>query len=236
MTTASTSPDYRLTLPAMPAFARPTLSRRWALGAIAAGHLALFYLVQNGMLVTPPKPVLPQEIFVQLITAPAPVKPQPQPKKAVAEPVKQKPLLTTPTLAKPVQPTITAVEIPPAPVAPAPVQRVESRIEPVAPPAAPPANGTPKIVTSGIEYVRPPQPVYPAMSRRLGEQGTVMLRVLVSDQGRPEKVDVLQSSGSVRLDEAARQAVLRAQFKPYSDGGINLAMYASVPIKFETNG
>jgi protein TonB len=71
------------------------------------------------------------------------------------------------------------------------------------------------------------------MSRRLGEQGTVMLRVLVSEQGRPERVEIVQSSGSARLDEAARLAVQRAQFKPYSEGGAPAAMYATVPVTFE---
>ena len=53
-----------------------------------------------------------------------------------------------------------------------------------------------------------------------------MLRVLVSDRGRPEKVDVQTSSGFARLDEAARQAAMRAMFKPHLEDGRPVAVYA----------
>ena len=66
----------------------------------------------------------------------------------------------------------------------------------------------------------------------MGEEGKVMLRVLVSDSGRPEKVDVQKSSGFARLDEAARQAAMRAMFKPHLEDGRPVAVYALIPINF----
>ncbi|MDO8313082.1 MAG: energy transducer TonB, partial [Sideroxyarcus sp.] len=86
---------------------------------------------------------------------------------------------------------------------------------------------------SGVEYIQAPQPVYPALAKRTGEQGRVMLRVLVNERGLPELVDVQKSSGSIRLDEAAKQAVLHARFKPYLEDGKALAVYVIVPINFQ---
>jgi protein TonB len=112
-------------------------------------------------------------------------------------------------------------------------QAAAAQAAPAAPPApaAPAAPAPPKTV-SGVEYIQPPQPDYPPIAKRMGEEGRVMLRVLVSDRGRPEKVDVQKSSGFVRLDEAARQAAMRAMFKPHLEDGKPVAVYALIPINF----
>ncbi len=99
----------------------------------------------------------------------------------------------------------------------------------VTPAAAPSA---PKTVT-GVEYLRAPQPVYPNISRRLGETGVVMLRVLIGEKGLPEQVSVHKSSGSSNLDEAGRQAALRALYKPYLEDGKPVSVYVLVPINFQ---
>ena len=54
-------------------------------------------------------------------------------------------------------------------------------------------------------------PAYPPASRRAGEEGTVRLKVLVDEKGRPRDVAVATSSGFARLDEAAIQAVRSRQ-------------------------
>jgi len=59
------------------------------------------------------------------------------------------------------------------------------------------------------------------------------MRVLVSDAGLPVRAEVHRSSGSPRLDEAARQAVLGALFKPYIENGKSLTVYVLVPINFK---
>lgn len=71
------------------------------------------------------------------------------------------------------------------------------------------------------------------MSRRLGEQGQVTLRVFIDTQGQPAQVEVLQSSGYSRLDEVARSTVLRSwRFVPGKRNGTPEAMWVSVPINF----
>lgn len=101
-------------------------------------------------------------------------------------------------------------------------------------PAAPPAPAAPSIElpSSDASYLNNPKPVYPAVSKRLGEQGKVMLRVLIGTDGLPQKVEVKQSSGFERLDRQAIDAVMRWRFVPGKRNGVPEAMWNLVPINF----
>jgi protein TonB len=203
------------------------------LGAIIFFHLAFFYALQKG-LVKQAVQAFPKEVFVSFITperAPEPAPPKPQPKvppKPTIVPVVKKsvtrPAPPVPPVSAPSPSAITAPPAPPEPPAPAPAQ------EPAPSPAAP---ATPRTITSGVEYIQAPQPQYPMAAKRMGEEGQVILRVLVNEKGRSEGVEIQKSSGSTRLDEAARQSVRRALFKPYIENGKPVAVYAIVPIKFQ---
>jgi protein TonB len=76
------------------------------------------------------------------------------------------------------------------------------------------------------------EPVYPAASRRAGEEGSVLLRVFVDPSGRPQQVLVAQSSGHSRLDQAAVNAVKRWRFQPASAGGGPIGSWSRVTITF----
>jgi protein TonB len=82
------------------------------------------------------------------------------------------------------------------------------------------------------DYLHNPKPVYPAASRRIGEEGRVLLRVRVSAQGLPLSVDIRQSSGFPRLDEAARAAVERWRFVPAKQGAEAVESTVVVPLQF----
>jgi protein TonB len=86
--------------------------------------------------------------------------------------------------------------------------------------------------SSDAQYLRNPKPVYPALSKRLGEQGKVVIRVLIGTDGSPQKAEVQQSSGFDRLDQAAMHTVLSWRFVPGKRGGVPEAMWFSVPINF----
>lgn len=73
------------------------------------------------------------------------------------------------------------------------------------------------------------------MSKRLGEQGKVLLRVKVGADGQAQEVSVLQSSGFPRLDEAAREAVRNWRFVPARQGDQAVAAPVNVPIVFKLN-
>jgi protein TonB len=84
---------------------------------------------------------------------------------------------------------------------------------------------------AAADYPQNPKPVYPLASRRLGEEGKVLLRVRVSVDGDPEMVEIKQSSGFVRRDQAAKAAVERWHF-PARRGTETEAFWIVVPILF----
>lgn len=64
-------------------------------------------------------------------------------------------------------------------------------------------------------YLHNPKPPYPAVSIENEEEGTVTLRVVVEPNGRPSKVELVQTSGYRRLDQAALKVVKeKYQFIP----------------------
>jgi protein TonB len=168
-----------------------------------------------------PVPKVVEKPIPKVVEKPAPVFKKPSPPKPAPRPEPTEKSISTP--APP--PAVAA-----APAAPEPQP---AAVQPAAPPAPPaPAVPAPPKTVSGVEYIQPPQPDYPPLAKRMGEEGKVMLRVLVNDRGRPEKVDVQKSSGFARLDEAARQAAMRAMFKPHLEDGKPVAVYALIPINF----
>jgi periplasmic protein TonB len=83
-----------------------------------------------------------------------------------------------------------------------------------------------------IDYVRAPAPVYPRESTRKRERGTVLLRVLVDALGHPSQIQVERSSGFDRLDNAARDAVAKALFRPHEVNGVAQPAQVLIPIEF----
>ena len=82
------------------------------------------------------------------------------------------------------------------------------------------------------DYLHNPKPLYPAASRRLGEQGKVVLRVHVGADGAAEKIELKTSSGFARLDISAQDAVSRWRFVPARRGDQAVAAWVLVPIAF----
>ena len=105
-------------------------------------------------------------------------------------------------------------------------------------PVAAPLIQAPVPITAArfdADYLQNPKPVYPAMSRRLGEEGKVVLRVRVSAQGLSLSVEVTKSSGFLRLDDAARAAVERWRFVPARQGNEPIEASVLVPLNFTLN-
>lgn len=98
--------------------------------------------------------------------------------------------------------------------------------------AAAPAAPALELPSSNADYLHNPKPPYPPLSKRLGEQGTVELRVFINSDGTAANAEVRRSSGYDRLDQAAQQAALRWRYKPGKRNGVPEAMWANVPIQF----
>lgn len=97
-----------------------------------------------------------------------------------------------------------------------------------APPAAPLATG-PVLVAA-------PPPSYPAIARRLKLEGSVLLRIHVSARGRLLRCEVVESSGSERLDSAALEAVGTWTFLPATSNGLSIEGSLMHRVTFNLDG
>lgn len=101
-----------------------------------------------------------------------------------------------------------------------------------APPAAAAPVATFAQARFDADYLQNPPPAYPSMSKRLREEGKVVLRVHVEVSGRPGQIEIKTSSGSPRLDQAALDAVTRWKFIAARRGDEVVAAWVLVPIIF----
>jgi protein TonB len=134
-----------------------------------------------------------------------------------------------------VQPVMLANVPPDAPVFE--TEPSEHAITPVvapAPSAPQPVQAAPKFIST-VEYLREPAPRYPPQSKRLREQGVVVLRVVIDEHGAAASIQIETSSGHARLDDAARDAVARATFRPYVEDGAPRRALVLIPIEFALN-
>lgn len=202
----------------------PRLSVRAVL-LIAAAHAGVLVLLASLDVV--PIPTAVRTLTVDLIRPAAPppappqevVKPKPRPVEAQPRPRRQPEPLPQPMLAAPAESPAPAAEVPVAPI---------MREAPPAPPA-PVTVSQPRF---DADYLTNPAPAYPPLSRRMGEEGKVVLRVHVEPNGLPSQVEVKTSSGSPRLDQAAQDAVRRWRFVPAKRGDEAVAAWVLVPIAF----
>lgn len=164
----------------------------------------------------PPEPVkLPEPVEEPLI---AQTRPEPVPMET-APPVPKPPPRLEPQ-PKPAPPVVLAPERAPLPPRSAPVADTVKEA-PVTPP---------NIMAA---YQDNPPPVYPMRSRRLGEQGQVLLRVHLTSGGHVDQIKVQRSCGHRRLDQAALEAVRDWRFAPARRGERPIAAWVLIPIQFE---
>jgi protein TonB len=97
-----------------------------------------------------------------------------------------------------------------------------------------PDNAPPRIElpSSDADYLQNPKPVYPSLSKRLNEQGTVVIRVLIGLDGSAQRAEIATSSGYDRLDQAALATAQKWRYVPGKRNGVPEAMWFNVPIKF----
>lgn len=175
-------------------------------------------------------------LFVDLIAPPAPERaPEPPapPPPQIRKPPPPAVVIAAPPAPSPAPAPFVVPEPPPEPAPPAPPQPPVVVVAAPAPPAPPQPQPTHELPASAIQYLDPPDPVYPRASRRLNEAGEVIVRVYVGSDGLPRQLQVLKSSGFPRLDEAALEGVRRARFKPPTENGRPTAGWARIPIPFE---
>ncbi|MBV6447534.1 energy transducer TonB [Nitrosomonas sp.] len=206
---------------------------------VIAVHAALFYFLWNQRLI--PHPEQAMTLFAELITPPAPVTPP----KALPEPAPVKLQPAKKPVVKPKQEQLAAKspvptekkQAEPALEPPKPAEQVKESVPaPVATPK--PASTAPVTLSSELAVSCPKltPPEYPAISRRMGEEGKLILRVELDENGHIDNAKVLNSSGYERLDAAALSAVKNWQCNPSLRDGQPVRAVALQPFNFVLQG
>lgn len=207
--------------------------------AVVGLHAGGLYALQSGLLRRAVEVVIPAEVLAQVIepaqpkVEPPPPPPQPkkQPKpqqvvqKPQPQPLPPPPMPLAVAAAEPSPHAVTGATTPqpPAPPVAAPVS---------AAPPAPPAPPRIQLPDSHAEYLNNKPPAYPPISKRMGEQGKVMVRVFIDTEGNATQAEVRTSSGYDRLDQTALKTVLAWKYVPGKVNGEPKAMWFNVPINF----
>ena len=160
-----------------------------------------------------PVPDEAMTLMVNLISPPTPEQPKPP------QPEPHKPRPVEPLPAPPQLVAQAPVALPDEPVAPPPP--LPEPVVMVSLPDTSPSNPLPSVVpqitlpsqpvmlTGELSVICPDRvaPHYPAMSKRMNEQGNAVLRVELGEDGKVSNATIKTSSGFSRLDEAALAAV-----------------------------
>ena len=195
-----------------------------------------------------PKAVLPA-------AAPPAPKPLPQRPRPVLKPVAKAPAVKVPVAKTPEPPPeLTSSTVPSesaiALPSPSPSPNVAAAVSAPTAAGGSPASagassgGGPFTASSGsgdgtslarfdADYLRNPAPPYPAISKRMREEGKVILRVSVTPAGTAESVEIKSSSGSARLDESALRTVRQWKFIPARRGDTAVQSWVLVPVIFK---
>lgn len=222
-------------------------------GGVVLLHAAGLWALQAGLLRRAAEIVVPVRVLTELVAPPEPKvepprrPPEPQRAQPVKRPAPRKVERTPRPSPRPPQKSVAA---PPAPEAPLSVVTPEPAAVPV--PAPPPSAAAPataaesgagapagaagtgkvELPSSGASYLQNPAPVYPTISKRLGEQGKVIVRVLIGKDGLPQRAELKRSSGFDRLDRAALDYVMKCRYVPGKVGGEPQAMWYEAPVNF----
>lgn len=206
-------------------FTAPQRISRICTGIVIVAHVLVIYALLYGKSISQPSaPVvmsvrlLPLEAL-QTKSEIAPPKPRPMARKPL-------PIQTPTLLAAPVEmPAPTPTAALPTPTFAEPVTAIA--MSPASIPTQPRFDAT---------YLDNPKPPYPGISRRLGEQGRVVLRIHVTADGLPQIVQIHTSSGYTRLDDSALETVRRWKFVAAKLGNEPVAATVLVPIIFSLKG
>ncbi|MBU0784989.1 MAG: energy transducer TonB [Gammaproteobacteria bacterium] len=196
------------------------------IGVVLLHVLGLVWAAQQ-LSITEPVITPPSVVGVLVAPEPEPAPPPPQPKpqpepKPTPKPTPKPEPAREEAPEPPVTQTAPSVPTPPAPA-----------VQQAAPAPEAPAPVTPP--RTDAAHLNNPAPQYPALSRRLGEQGRVMLDVYILPDGSVGEIKLNKSSGFPRLDNAALQAVKAWKYVPAKRGNKPIAFWYVQPVSFVLN-
>jgi protein TonB len=94
----------------------------------------------------------------------------------------------------------------------------------------------PRIKAKGDRVSAAINACYPSASRRLSEEGRVVVTISIGADGKAGAMSVSQSSGFTRLDGAAECVIRRLPFDPGKRDGQPVEAQATLPIVFKLEG
>jgi protein TonB len=208
-------------------------------------HIAAIWALQSGLLRRAVEVLVPAEILIEIMSPPNEVRKVPPALASKAPSAPQLIAKPTPVPVAPVQlapPPPAASQTPNAPVpsTPTPTSATASAGTTSAINTAPvgaassntPAPTRVELPSSDADYLHNPKPPYPSVSKRLGEQGRVVVRTLIGADGVAQQAEIRQSSGFDRLDQSALNTALRWRYVPGKRAGVPEAMWFNVPFTF----
>lgn len=200
-------------------------------------HVGVLWALQAGLLRRVVEVFVPALVLVEMVTPqadkPEPPPPPPMPVKTKLTPVTPPtPLAVTTPTPQPSEITLAPVDLSP------PVSTGEKTFSnatataTTATVAAPPAPPKLELPSSDADYLNNPKPPYPPLSKRMGEQGKVVIRTLIGADGVATDASIQKSSGFERLDQAALATARKWRYVPGKRAGVAEAMWFNVPFTF----
>lgn len=167
---------------------------------------------------------------------PSPAEPPPKPQRPTSAPPKPTPAPTPkPPAPRPAEPSAAAQpsESRPTPAtASAPAIDPSAKTQAATSPQPAPASEAVVPPHADASHLGNPAPRYPALSRKLGEEGEVQLKLLVKSDGSVGEVQVRRSSGYERLDQAALRAAWHWRFVPARQGNTPIDYWYLQSVRF----
>lgn len=215
----------------LPSSAHPPFALNWSRISAWSGSFSLHVALALTLLIPPVAMQLRKTMETDsiVVNLPSSLPPEAREPDVPAPPVKIRKVLPAPP-----KPQITITAPIPHPL-PLPAAGAVDSIAPPAQAAVPtaPADGAAAdAAPSALAYGTRTRIPYPRAALHDRIEGTVVLRVLVAEDGSVEKIEIDRSSGSHELDRAAREAVMTWKFKPGMRGGAAYSAWARVPISF----
>lgn len=204
--------------------------------SVVAIHIGVLWALNPGSIRRAVEVVIPIEILATTL---------PDQTSALAPPAVRtvdKPLIKPAT--KPQTPEIFALQAAPATIPESSAEAKTFRDAPIAASATPvaaEADNAPltrqtafkaETSTSEAQYLAKPEPPYPNLSVRLGEEGRALVRVLIGVDGLASQASIVHTSGFFRLDQASLAAVATWRFVPAKRNGVPEPMWFDIPINW----
>jgi protein TonB len=142
-------------------------------------------------------------------------------KKPVPEPPRESPKTDDVQITQPVKPPVPGMDLPQASISASKPEENASR-----------TAAARQREVAYPDYEKSPELSYPPLAQQRGFQGKVMLKIMVSKEGRALRVVLVKSSGHTVLDRAAVKAVREWVFNPGKLNGVPIDMWVMVPVVY----